>query len=358
MKSRTVTATAPGRVELIEKDLPDLGTKTVRARSVLSGISHGTEMNLVSGNSPFLAKKFDIKRRIFVEPSELASQELDAASAEAGGLYPCALGYDNVATVIDVGPEVEGFRKGDLIWTRACHSDYYDFTDGEYPAYAMPANLTPEEAIFLHMGQVAMYACHDGEIKLGDKVAVFGLGAIGQIAVQMARLSGAIMVAAVDPIGERCDLAARHGANLAIDPSGGHVAEQVIDEFGGTGVDVVIETSANPRALHEAVRCAAQCGMVISLGYFSGDAAGLFLGEEWHHNRITMRSSIAVWANPSRYHPLWNIERAKETLLRLFDAKRVDVRDFPVTKVPFDKAPTAYDLIARENPLKVAFMYT
>jgi threonine dehydrogenase-like Zn-dependent dehydrogenase len=357
VKSRTATATAPGKVELSEQELGEVGPRTVRARSILSGVSHGTEMNLVSGASPFREKRFDIKRRLFVEPSQVGNQRLDAATAEAGGLYPCALGYDNVAEVIEVGPQVARFRRGDRIWTRAPHSDVYDFTAGEYPAYAIPPALAPEEAIFMHIGQVALYACHDGEVKLGERVAVFGLGAIGQLVVQMAVLSGAIWVAGIDPIGERRALAARHGADLVLDPQGTDVAARVIDEIGGSGVDVAIDTSANPRALHEAIRCAAQCGMVVSVGYFAGDAAGLSLGEEWHHNRITMRSSIAAWDNPSRYHPLWNTDRAKETVLRLLTTKRIDVRDFPITRIPFQDAPSAYALIARDHPFKVAFTY-
>jgi threonine dehydrogenase-like Zn-dependent dehydrogenase len=361
VKSRTVTATAPGKVELVETNLPELGPRGVRARSLLSGISHGTEMNLVSGASPFLGKRFDTGRRIFVGSESPAAGSGVAPSpemAEAARLYPCALGYDNVARVIEVGPDAAGFEVGDLIWTRATHTDVYDFTAGEYPAYVMPETLTPEEAIFMHMGQVALYACHDGEVKLGDRVAVFGLGAIGQIVVQMAKLSGAVWVAGIDPIAERRELAARHGADLVLDPQGTDVSARVIDEIGGSGVDVAIDTSANPRALHEAIRCAAQCGLVVSVGYFSGEASGLFLGEEWHHNRITMRSSMAVWGNPSRWHPLWDIGRAKETVLGLLATKRIDVRDFPITRIPFEEAPSAYDLIARANPLKVALDYT
>ena len=61
----------------------------------------------------------------------------------------------------------------------------------------------------------------EGRFSLGDK-AVSGLGAIGLLATQMAKLGGAFVVA-VDPIEERRRLAEEYGADLTIDPTSGDV---------------------------------------------------------------------------------------------------------------------------------------
>ena len=59
-----------------------------------------------------------------------------------------------------------------------------------YPPVKLPAGPL-ERWLFVSVGAVALLAAHDARIKLGDHVAVVGLGAIGLLLVQMARLAGA-----------------------------------------------------------------------------------------------------------------------------------------------------------------------
>src|SRR5690606_536854 len=92
-------------------------------------------------------------------------------------------------------------------------------TVDETRADPLPPGLTPEAALCLDPVVMAL-AMRDAGIRLGDRVAVFGLGAIGLIAVQLARLAGAAEVTAVDPLANRRDLAMAFGADVAIDPAG------------------------------------------------------------------------------------------------------------------------------------------
>ena len=71
-----------------------LAASEVRAEAIVSGISHGTELALYRGVSPFDGKRFDTDLRVFVE---------DAARAA----YPMRLGYEWVGTVTETGAEVE-----------------------------------------------------------------------------------------------------------------------------------------------------------------------------------------------------------------------------------------------------------
>src|SRR5207244_1714181 len=59
------------------------------------------------------------------------------------------------------------------------------------------------------------------------------------------------------------------------------------------GVDVAVEVSGSPRALHDAIRAARFGGTVCLLSYYSGDAAGVRLGEEFHVNRLNLISCRA-----------------------------------------------------------------
>ena len=80
--------------------------------------------------------------------------------------------------------------------------------------------LTPEAAVCIDPAHVAVVAVRDGNVRLGDRVAVFGLGAIGLLTVQAARASGAERVMAVDPLDTRRERALHHAsiAGRRVDP--------------------------------------------------------------------------------------------------------------------------------------------
>ena len=73
-----------------------------------------------------------------------------------------------------------------------------------------------------------------------------------------------------------------------LDPAAGSVAETIKAETGGRGADVCIEVSGAAAALAEAIRTVAYSSRVVAMGFFQGEARGLMLGEEFHHNRIEL----------------------------------------------------------------------
>ena len=176
----------------------------------MSGISHGTELALYRGVSPFDGKRFDTDLRVFVD---------DAARAA----YPMRLGYEWVGTVTETGAEVGTPRVGDLVHLALPHRETHTFAvdDDRKPLTPLPAGLDPERAAFLSSATIALQAIQDARVKVGDTVAVFGLGVFGLLAVQLARLSGARWIAGVDPIDGRRELAGRLGADVVLDPVGG-----------------------------------------------------------------------------------------------------------------------------------------
>ncbi|HEX3892581.1 MAG TPA: L-threonine 3-dehydrogenase [Terracidiphilus sp.] len=80
-------------------------------------------------------------------------------------------------------------------------------------------------------------------------VAITGCGAIGLFSIAVARACGAAKVFAIEVNAHRRGVAAKMGADLALDPSSGRVEEQVLDATGGTGVDVLLEMSGHPAAI-------------------------------------------------------------------------------------------------------------
>ena len=322
----------------------------VRAQAIASGISHGTELNLYRGSAPFHSKRFDPDLRLFVDAQEQTP-------------YPGALGYEWVGRISEIGETVTHFKVGDLVHLpfshRQTHTFVADIKTMFGPMEPLPAGFDPERAIVLSLAAVALQAVHDAHIKVGDRVAIFGLGAIGLLAVQLARLEGAGWVAAVDPIAMRRMLAEEFDADRVLDPNGCDVGWEIKTASAHRGVDVAIEVSGHYAALHEAIRSVRVGGTVVAAGYYQGGGTPLRLGEEWHHNRVTMVSSMGVWWCPHRDHPMWDIARVRSTAIDLLARGRLRTDRLISHRIPFERAAEAYELIDHrpEETVKVVLTY-
>ena len=113
------------------------------------------------------------------------------------------------------------------------------------------------------------------------------------------------------------------------------------ERTGGRGADVVIEASGAYAALQEAIRTAAPNTTVVALSWYGGTGGALALSDEFHHNRITIRSSQVGGIAPelSATHSL---SRRAEQILDWFGELQLDPL---LTIVPFDDAAAAYQLI-------------
>jgi 2-desacetyl-2-hydroxyethyl bacteriochlorophyllide A dehydrogenase len=335
--------TAPRSLRIVPYDDPVLGTDAVRADAVASGISHGTELALYRGDSPFGGKRFDLDLRQFVEAAETE-------------LYPMRLGYEWVGRASAVGADVRGIEVGDHVHLTLPHRETQTVTTSWL---VLPNELEPERAALLQSAAIALQAVHDARLKVGDRVAIFGLGVLGLLAVQLARLNGAGWVAAVDPVARRRQLAGRFGADFTLDPDSSDAGREIKVAAGRGGPDVAIEFSGQYAALHEALRCVRVAGTVVAAGFYLGGAgADLRLGEEFHHNRLALVGSMSGWGVPQR-EPGWDRRRLRATALDLIADGRLDVNAFITHRVSFERAVEAYELIDRrpEETLRVVLTY-
>jgi propanol-preferring alcohol dehydrogenase len=101
--------------------------------------------------------------------------------------------------------------------------------------------------------------------RVGDRVVVVGLGAVG-LCVVIAAVAAGCRVIAVDPIGDRRSFAAELGAELTIDPIATDPVQAIRDDTGGRGAEVVIECSANARAQKQATEAVGPHGTVLLIG--------------------------------------------------------------------------------------------
>jgi 2-desacetyl-2-hydroxyethyl bacteriochlorophyllide A dehydrogenase len=340
--------TAPRALRIVPYDDPTLGRDAVRADAVASGISHGTELALYRGDSPFGGKRFDLGLRQFVEAAETE-------------VYPMRLGYEWVGRVGAVGDDVRGIAFGDNVHLTLPHRETHTVASADDPApwLVLPEEVEPERAAFLQSAAIALQAVHDAQLKVGDQVAIFGLGVHGLLAVQLARLNGAGWVGAVDPIARRRLLAGSFGADCTLDPDARDAGREIKQAAGRSGPDVAIEFSGRYAALHEALRCVRVAGTVVAAGFYVGGAGSdLRLGEEFHHNRLTLVGSMSGWGVPQRESG-WDRRRLRATALHLIADGRLDVDALVTHRFPFERAAEAYELIDRrpEETLRVVLTY-
>ncbi|WP_458780522.1 zinc-dependent alcohol dehydrogenase [Arthrobacter sp. D3-16] len=197
--------------------------------------------------------------------------------------------------------------------------------------------------IFAKIGAIALNAILDADIHVGETVVVFGAGVPGQIVAQLARLNGGRVIS-VDLIPARRELAQRLGATSVLDPAADNVAEQVRAATNNRGADVVIEMSGSYHALQEAVRTAAYSSRVVAGGFFQGGATPLLLGEEFHHNRISIIGSQISGVAPALQHR-WNELRMSTTALELERDGQLHLTELITHTVPAEEAAAAFEML-------------
>ncbi len=157
--------------------------------------------------------------------------------------YPRWVGDSNLGVVRAVGRQVSRVKVGDRIVTRQYHQSEFIIPETAR-LVKVPAGVHPEDAVYAHLYALSAHCYHKAHFRLGENVAVVGVGVLGLGALAVGPLFGARVVAlANSPL--RLEMAARMGAHagfLVDDPD----LNAKLDDFTqGHGLDLVILT-ANP----------------------------------------------------------------------------------------------------------------
>ena len=123
-----------------------------------------------------------------------------------------------------------------------------------------------KEAACAHIATFPMLGVRKLKLQMGESVMVAGLGILGQIAVQIARYSGAVPVLACDFSPERRELALKLGADAVFDPRDPDFVEKLCAANGGRKVNAVVEVTGKAAALKQALGYTARMGRISLLG--------------------------------------------------------------------------------------------
>jgi threonine dehydrogenase-like Zn-dependent dehydrogenase len=328
---RVITFEGPREVGIGEYEERPLQPNEVRLQTLYSGISAGTELTAYRDSNPYLFKRWDGDRRLFLD-------------GEVGLRHPIeGWGYEEVGEVTEVGSEVSEVGPGEIVWGTWGHKSTTVVQEDWAARRRLPSHVDPMVGIFSRIGAIALNAVLDADIHVGEYVAVFGQGVPGLIAAQLARLDGGTVIA-VDGIARRLDLAKQLGAAHAIDFTKQRPAEKIKALTENRGADVCIEISGSYRALHEAIRSTAYNSKVVSSGFFQGEGIGLSLGEEFHHNRINVVSSQISGISLALDHR-WTVERLERTVMSLAAEERIRLRPLVTHVFGFGEAEKAFRLL-------------
>jgi 2-desacetyl-2-hydroxyethyl bacteriochlorophyllide A dehydrogenase len=208
--------------------------------------------------------------------------------------------------------------------------------------HVLPPGLDPIVGVFVRVGAIALNALLAADLHVTETALVMGQGVIGLLATRLSVLSGATVLA-VDRLERRRAVARSFGAAHTLDPtSGGEVAAQV-RALTGAGADVAIELSGAYPALREAIRSVQPGGRVVAAGFYQGPATALDLGEEFHHNRVSLVAS-QIGGLPTAT-PRWDVARLQRAVLDLVAVGRLDVTALVSNVVLVDDAASAYRLL-------------
>jgi 2-desacetyl-2-hydroxyethyl bacteriochlorophyllide A dehydrogenase len=345
---REVVITGPRQVDFRECETPKPARGEVLLKTLYSGISHGTEMNIYRGTAPFF--RMSQRNGLFVE-------------GEPAFKYPVPYGYEGVGEVVEVGNEVTKLKAGDIVAGAWAHRDEVVMSEGG-PS-VLPSGVNPVVGIFQALAGVALDSLLTSRARLGESAVVFGQGVVGVIVVQLCRLAGVEPIIAVDILNERLGRSKEAGADFTVNAASESPAEKVIEMTDGRGADVIIETSGSVKALHEGIRCGAPgYSRLVSTGWCQGGAGDLRLGEEFHHGGSHMgRAAVEILVNSHRLPPApgrqWDGPRVVNKALDLIVRGKVKVEELISHRIPFADAPKAFELIDKHpaDVLKVVLTF-
>jgi threonine dehydrogenase-like Zn-dependent dehydrogenase len=346
---RTLVVPRPGVLEIAETAEPPLEHGRFRAETLFTGLSAGTELTWYRGTSPFLSAGWDAELGLFDR------------GGPAHGFPVRRLGYMEVARVTD--SRTPAVAEGSTVAMAYGHSTVVHGDPVTQHVVPLPEQLDPVLGIYVaHLGPICanglLHAADDaggadlGAGVCGRLVLVTGGGAIGLLVGLLARVHGAAEVVVVDPTPER--RAAAAGLGLTAVDDGPDLARDLKQRWrhgpADHGADIVFQCRGQGTALATALRCLRPQGTAIDLAFYTGGADAVALGEEFHHNGLSVRCA-QIGRVPRALGASWNRRRlSHETLALLADHGR-EIREHVLTDVVcFDRAPALFaDLSARRR---------
>ena len=246
---QVVQSAKTGKLSVRDVPAPKAAAGELLVRTRASLISAGTERMVVQFARKSLAAK--AKDRPDLVQKVMAKVRTDGLKATMKAVLsrldePLPLGYSAAGIVVEVGTGLEGtYRVGDRVALAgaglANHAELNAVPQNL--AAPIPHDVSDEDACYGTLAAIALHAVRNLDARLGETVAVLGLGLVGQLATQFLALSG-VRVAALDYDQDRLDLAKELGAEKIINLADADAAGQAMAFSSARGCDGILIAAA------------------------------------------------------------------------------------------------------------------
>jgi predicted dehydrogenase/threonine dehydrogenase-like Zn-dependent dehydrogenase len=356
-----------GEVLLADVAAPCVTRGHLLIQTTCSLISPGTERMLVDfGRAGYLAKARQqpekVKQVIDKIRTDGLGPTIQAVMAKLD--QPIPMGYCNVGRVLEVGHGLEGFHGGDRVVSNGSHAEVVLVP--KHLTAVVPDAVSDEQASFTVLGSIALQGIRLIRPTLGETIAVFGLGLIGLLAVQILNAHGARVIG-FDYDGQRVDLARKFGVDAEDLSLGTDPVEAAMAYTRELGVDGVLVTAAtkSDELMHQAAQMCRKRGRIVLTG-----VTGLNLRRsDFYEKELTFQVSCSY--GPGRYdakyeelgqdYPVgyvrWTEQRNFEAVLGLMRQGRLSVEGLVSKRVPLEEAKEAYDAVADKSVIGVLLTY-
>ena len=337
----------PGKIELREKPIPEVGPTDALLKITTTTIC-GTDVHILKGEYPVQPGLTIGHEPVGVIAAlgsavtgyKIGERVIVGAITPCGQCHPCLDGHQSQCG----GHAMGGWRFGNTI--DGCQAEYVLVPNAMANLTSVPDGLTDEQVLMCpDIMSTGFGGAENGQIRIGDSVAVFAQGPIGLCATAGAKLKGASQIFTVDSIGKRLEMSKALGATRTINFKEANPIDVIMDMTHGRGVDVAIEALGTQQTFESCLRVLRPGGVLSSLGVYSGkltlplDAFAAGLGD--HHVVTTLCPG------------------GKERMRRLMSvvaSGAVDLKPLVTHRFKLDDIEKAYDLFAnqRDGVLKVA----
>lgn len=279
------------------------------------------------------------------------------ALPNTSGKFPMYPGYSNVGVVSALGSDNMKFEVGDRVVSRGHHASHIVMDQDNL--IRIPNSLSFDEAVFFALGSIALQGIRKANIELGESVMVIGQGLVGNLALQLAKLSGGMPVIGVDYYDYRLDISERCGADNVLNPSNVDVVEAVRNATRGNGADVVVEASGNPQAIPTALELAGRFGRVVLLGSTRGTTEVNFYSTIHRKGVRVIGAHESTRPRHESSRGLWTSRDDSLLVLELMSKGRLKVGELVSAKMSFQEAARAYNRLveSKEDTLGIILQW-
>ena len=349
-----------GELYVDDVPAPSLSKGFVLVNNRYSLISAGTERSTVKVGKANLLGKAKQRPDLVAQVIQNVKKEglkatIDKVRTKLDALK--ALGYSTAGVVMASMDTGNMFQPGDRV---ACAGqDYASHAEivsvPQNLVAKIPDNVSFEEAAFTTLGAIALQGVRQADPKLGDNVAVIGLGLLGQITTQLLQANGC-RVFGIDLSENLVALAQKNGTDKAMLRHDDNLLSAIENFTGGYGFDKVIITAAAPTndPIELSAVISRKKGQVVVVGAVKMDIPR---DPDFYRKELELKMSTSY--GPGRYdvnyeengqdypyaYVRWTEQRNMSAFLQLLSQGKINVKVLISHIFDITEAEKAYDIV-------------